>query len=210
YRNVRQGLSGDRHTHVLREVDQAEAQVVTRVFTLTAEGLGLLKIARALNAEGIRSPRGGGWGPTTLREMLTRELYRGRDIYGKTQRGSRAKAKVKRPESEWVVREHPELRIISEELWQAAHARVAKTREAHTGHRKDNGQLMGRPESGLVSRHLLAGFLRCGLCGSNMFVAPRAKRGGEPELFFLCQARHKTGSRSCTNPYAPPHAPLTQ
>jgi len=213
YRNVKQGVSGDRHTHVLREIDPAEAQVVRRVFTMTVEGLGFLKIARALNADGIRSPRGGGWGTTTLREMLNRELYRGRDIYGKTQRGSKAKTKVKRPESEWVVHEKPELRIVSDELWQAAHARVAKTRGAHTGYRKDNGQLEGRPESGLVSRHLLAGFLRCGICGSNMFVisrASRAKRGGETGLFFLCQARHKTGSRSCTNRYALPYARITE
>src|SRR5690348_703218 len=112
---------------------------------MTASGMGLLRIARTLAAEGVRSPSGAGWGTTSLAWVLNRELYRGQVIYGKTEKPQRgAKKKVKRPASEWVVREQPELRIISEELWHAAHARIARTRQTHRGHRKANGALHGR------------------------------------------------------------------
>ena len=211
YRNVKQGVVGDRHTHVLREIDLAEAQVVRRIFEMTASGLGLLKIATTLRAEGVRSPRGGGWGTTSLAAVLNRELYRGRVIYGKTakpQRGTKKKVKV--PESGWVVREQPELRIVPEGLWLAAHARMDRTRRTYTGHRKVTGQLDGRPEAGLISRHLLTGFLRCGVCGGGMFVAPRvSKVDGKPQLYYLCTSKHKTGARSCTNRYALPYEQIT-
>ena len=108
------------------------------------------------------------------------------------------------------MREQPELRIISEELWHAAHARIARTRQTHTGHRKDNGQLHGSPEAGLISRHLLSGFLRCGVCGGGMFVAPRVSKHGKPQLYYLCTAKHKTGSRSCTNRHALPYDRITE
>ena len=149
--------------------------------------------------------------PRRLRGYSTAKLYRGQVIYGKTEKPQRgAKKKVKRPASEWVVREQPELRIISEELWHAAHARIARTRQTHTGHRKDNGQLHGSPEAGLISRHLLSGFLRCGVCGGGMFVAPRVSKHGKPQLYYLCTAKHKTGSRSCTNRHALPYDRITE
>src|SRR5689334_11298164 len=77
YRNVKQGVVGDRHTRVLRVIDLAEAQVVRRIFGMTATGLGLLKIARELAADGVRSPSGAGWGTTSIAGVLDRELYRG-------------------------------------------------------------------------------------------------------------------------------------
>ena len=63
-------------------------------------------------------------------EILFRELYRGRIVWGKTRwidRGG-TKAKQDRPESEWLTREAPELRIVSEDQWHAAHARLERTR----------------------------------------------------------------------------------
>jgi len=97
YRNVKQGVVGDRHTHVLREIDPAQADVVRRILEMTASGMGLLRIARTLGAEGVRSPSGAGWGTTSLAWVLNRELYRGQVVYGKTAkppRGSKKKVKI--------------------------------------------------------------------------------------------------------------------
>ena len=97
--------------------------------------------------------------------MLRRELYLGRPIYGKTRWADKggARVKVKMPKAEWLVDEQPELRIVSDELWKAAHDRMAQTHRTYL--HRGVGQLGGKPESGLQSRYLLSGFVRCGVCG---------------------------------------------
>jgi hypothetical protein len=70
----------------------------------------------------------------------------------------------------------PDLAIISEDLWKAAHASLARSRRIHTGHRKDNGQLAGRPAA--PSHHSLGGILQCGECGRSL--VPIAERPSPP------------------------------
>ena len=96
--------------HVVREIDPAQAAVVRRLFEMAAAGKGILRIAKALNAEGVTTPRrnGRGWAPSAIREMLHRDLYRGLVVWGKTRRVDRdgqTGKKAKRPESEWRRRE---------------------------------------------------------------------------------------------------------
>lgn len=201
YDSVRDG------SHVRRVINETQAAIIRRVFTMTAEGQGQQRIAKRLNAEGVPAPRRAGWASTSLHEMLRRDLYRGLCVYGKTrhvyQRGS--KRRVPTPQAEWITVEAPQLRIIPADLWQKAQARLERTRQTYTRHRKKDGTLQGRPESGLLSRHLLAGFLRCGLCGGSLFVAPR-----EARLYFLCTARHKTGSKACRNRFALSYEAITE
>jgi DNA invertase Pin-like site-specific DNA recombinase len=49
--------NGDGYVH--RLIDEREAATVRRIFTLYAEGAGLTRIAKALNAEAVPAPRGG-------------------------------------------------------------------------------------------------------------------------------------------------------
>jgi hypothetical protein len=78
YANVR--VNG----HVAREINPAEAAVVTRIFELAASGAGARRTAHALNAEGALSPaprrngRPRAWAPSSVRAILTRSLYRAR------------------------------------------------------------------------------------------------------------------------------------
>jgi len=78
---------------VERLVNDAEAAVVRRIFALAAEGRGLRAIAVTCNAEGACAPvprragRPRGWAPSSVREVLHRELYRGGSSSG-TGRGS--------------------------------------------------------------------------------------------------------------------------
>jgi len=71
-------------SHVVREVNEPEAQVVRRIFQMAADGKGLQKITKALTAESVPGPRGNGWSLTGVREMLHRDLYRGKIVYGAT------------------------------------------------------------------------------------------------------------------------------
>src|SRR5437899_766673 len=69
----------DGQGYVRRVIDEAEAATVRRIFTMYAEGTGLTRIAKKLNAEGVPAPRGGSgsWAGTAIRDMLSRSLYRG-------------------------------------------------------------------------------------------------------------------------------------
>jgi len=184
YDHVRVGSDGK------RAINEREAVVVRRIFDLCAQGLGMLKIARILEKEGMQSPRGVGWGSTSIREVLRRELYLGKVVYGRTkrvERGGKNGVKIRAADDEILTMEQPELRIVSDEQWEAEQTRLARIRQTHAGHREPNGELHGRPETGLVSKHLLAGFLRCGVCGASMFVAAREQgRTAESVLPLHC------------------------
>jgi hypothetical protein len=53
------------------------AYAISRIFEVYASGIGIVRIAKRFNEERVLSPRGDGWAPTALREMLYRDLYRG-------------------------------------------------------------------------------------------------------------------------------------
>jgi site-specific DNA recombinase len=184
YRNVRTA------DHVEREIVPEEAAVIRRIFEEIAAGRGFAKIAKGLNADAIPCPRAEYghrmWAMTGVREMVFGDLYRGRLVWGRTRwvdrRGTKARADV--PEADWIVQDAPELRIVSDELWRVAHARLDRTRQTYL--RQTGGKLGGRPE--LESRNLLSGFLVCGECGGSMHAIKRtSKRGAAEGLLHVQQ-----------------------
>lgn len=203
YRNV-PVLEGERRLHSTRVIEPAEAAVVRRIFEMSAAGMGYQKIARTLNDEGAAAPsprrpgRVHSWSTTTIRDALNRETYRGRLIWNQRRRGVRQGKRVvrKRPESEWVTLDVPELRIVSDELWQAAHERLAASRTLYF-------QRLGEPAytppvNGLDSPYLLTGLLSCGACGGTMFAH---RHGHKNRLFFayMCTSYHVRGRAVCKN-----------
>jgi site-specific DNA recombinase len=108
--------------HVERRIVPAEAEIVRRIFQLTADGAGLVRIARTLTAEQVPPPRRlrphgrPGWAPSAIRDMLRRDLYRGRIVWNKTQRVDRkgTRTKKRRPAAEWLQLDAPELRIVDD------------------------------------------------------------------------------------------------
>ena len=155
-----------------RKVNPAEAAVVRRIFRDYAAGRSPKAIALSLNAEVVPGPRGGAWGPSTIHGnrrrgtgILNNELYLGRLVWNRLRyvkdpvtgrRVSRANA-----DSDLVVQEVPELRIVDDALWAAAKARQ-KDLEArdHPGSGDQPGFWDRRRP-----RFLLSGLMRCGVCG---------------------------------------------
>jgi site-specific DNA recombinase len=75
YGYINQAVLGPdgRRQHVVRVVDPEHAAVVERIFRLCADGARLTRIAKTLNADGIRPPRRAhGWAPSAIREILLR------------------------------------------------------------------------------------------------------------------------------------------
>jgi site-specific DNA recombinase len=191
--------------HVEREIILAEAATVRRIFEEIAQGRGFARIAKGLTADGIPSPRlRQGWAPSGVREMVFRDLYRGRIVWGRTKWVDRGGTKIKqdRPESEWLTVDAPQLHIVSEVLWQHAHERLNRTRQIYL--RRNSGKLGGRPEAGLE----MSGLLLCGTCGGAMHATKRTSLRGAPAFYYVCRTHRVRGELICANSLSAPMARL--
>lgn len=155
-----------------REIDPDQAAIVRRIFTDFARGLSAQKIAAALNAEGIPSPRGGTWDGSTIRGngarsegILRNPLYVGRASvckFGRQYHPDTGARRTFATPADTVEQEIPELRIVSDDLWHAVQAEIARRREASAA--------TGNPHPARRSKFLLSGLLTCGVCGAPYVV----------------------------------------
>src|SRR2546427_6270018 len=196
YQNVR-GASG-----VTRAIDVTEAAVIRRIFELYADGIGMLTIAHRLNDEHVAPPRGRGWAPSGIREMLYRPLYRGEVVWNRSQKVMKAgtKKQRRRPASEWMTMAAPDLRIVSDQLWQRVKARLEQ-RAASFPRSQSRRTLLGRPRHQDESAYLLTGFTRCSVCGGPVGTDLRAH--GPPGsrrhvAFYTCPDRERRGAARST------------
>lgn len=119
---------------------EPEAQIVRTMFSwLVQERRPLRSIARELQALGIRTRRGGPWRISTVRKILVNPVYAGTTTY--------------RAAGETFTLSVPAL--VSPAVWQAAQEQL----------RRNRALLQGRPTKRF---YLLAGLVRCGLCGRRM------------------------------------------
>lgn len=174
---------------VLR-VDAEQAATVLRIYEAYADGQSTRAIAHQLNADGVPAPRGGSWAVSCIQGsgarglgLLHAEIYRGRQVWNRRRwvkdPDTGKRTYVERPQSEWQVREAPDLRIVGDELWRRVQERMQ---------RADAG--VRRRGSGAVPRTLFgAGTLRCHACGAAV-VAINTQRYG-------CSARKDRGPSVC-------------
>jgi len=101
-----------------------------------------------------------------------------------------------RPESDWLVRPAPALRIVPEELARAVDARLTSNKTRYL--RTTGGRLWGRPSGGAESKYLLVGFATCGTCGGGVSVTSR-KHGTRRAFYYVCTAHHTRGASVCPN-----------
>ena len=80
YRKVKV-LDGAKERPTL-ELDPEASLVVKRIFDLAEARMGMLKIARVLNDEGIASPMGKLWNKPTVHNILNNEAYLGTLVWG--------------------------------------------------------------------------------------------------------------------------------
>ncbi|MBO0130435.1 recombinase family protein [Agrobacterium burrii] len=185
-----------------REINQAEANVVRRIFREFAAGVGPRTIARTLNEEGVPGPAGKLWSDTTIRGHVKRgtglvnnELYIGRLIWNRLRyiKDPSTGKRVSRlnPESEWIIKDVPELRIVDDALWHSVRERqdaiaekyVNVTEAVRKHHKKNHLNGTRRPKS------LLSGLVFCGCCGG-----PYSLRGADR---FACSNHISKGA--CSN-----------
>ena len=155
-----------------REIIQKEAAIVQRIFRAFIAGVSPKAIGKTLNVEGVPGPRGVAWSPSTIHGharrgtgILNNELYIGRSVWNRRQfvKDPDTGKRVARPNpsSEWITKDVPELRIVDDDLWQAAKARQASTRSAL--------------KAGIVRarrpKYLFSGLTECGSCGGGFVLS---------------------------------------
>jgi DNA invertase Pin-like site-specific DNA recombinase len=178
------------------EVNEAEAAVIRRIFEWYASGIGIPTIVQRLNTDGTRGPRGATWKFGAVRRLLQNERLVGRQIWGQRRHerrpGSRQKVARVLPRSEWRIVDRRDLRIVSDDLWAAARARLELVGKAA---RQAGTTLMRGKNAALHSRHLFSGFMRCGVCGGSVTIVS----GGWGMPRYGCARHSRDGTVACTN-----------
>ena len=185
-------------SHKELRIDPATAELVREIFTLTAQGHGVARIAAMLNAR-PETAQLRKWNGAGIRDILNNEIYIGRFIFGKTARLVKKGRKLKLhvPREQWQVIDMPHLRILDDAIWSAAKARKQETFSTYL--RGEKGRLQGRPEkSTLASKFLLSGMVVCAECRRNMVGWSIVKKG-KRYSYFLCASFKHRGVTACSN-----------
>jgi site-specific DNA recombinase len=200
-----------------RRINGAEAAVIRDIYERFAEGEGLRTIALALNRSGALSPRAqqgrpNGWSASSVRSVLERPLYRGELVFGKSKKAygrelakhwrdlgkqtTRERGQIPQPESTWIRRDKPLLRIVEIDL-----AARVDARRAHWHRAVVAARAKGRAPHKASGKYLLSGgLLDCPTCGGHFeaFVSPWTA------VYVCATRRRKPGV--CTNALALPIA----
>ena len=182
-----------------REIVEEEAQWIRYIYQQYAAGHSPRAIALDLNERGISSPRGGTWSQTAIygdrkrgTGILANPMYIGRYIWNRSKfikdPATGKQKRIERPESEWMIQEMPELRIVPQDLWDAVQRRQQRI---HRQTSKLQASLHPNARSGRGPKFLFSGLLTCGQCGAN-YVMINANHYG-------CSAHKNRGDTVCTN-----------
>ncbi len=193
-------------SHFKIEINEAEAQIIRRIFQMYNIGLGYSRIAKALNEDKLPSPsasyakagRFTSWSSQSVQNIIRNEKYIGIWRWKKTKIGINPESKTKsakdRPTTEWVshngssdIRE--DLKIIDQENWELAQKRLSENKRFPTSERQ-KGRWANRGLA--LPDHPFSGLLECGVCHSN-FSLISGKRGG----YYGCNSAHRKGT--CKN-----------
>lgn len=180
------------HNHLI--VDEPAAQVVREIFAAYRRGLGVGKITQMLNARGLPPPstyRNGAksagkrtlWSKPTVRRILSTRTYAGDMEQGRVHKVSyKSKRMVRLPREAWTIVPQTHQAIVSPEEFAA----VQKLLAARGG-----GDSSGTP-------HLLAGLVRCGLCGGKMELTGTADR-----KYYRCRTAQRCRAACGGQAYLP-------
>jgi DNA invertase Pin-like site-specific DNA recombinase len=190
-----------KRSHVELRINEAEADVVRKMFRLYADGRGFTSIAKALNADGAicLRPRPSfgkpqGWVSSSLRQIILRCLYVGEQVCGRTKKRtpSGVKKAQRRAEHDWIVVNVPQLQIVPPELWEEVQNRWKNVRQLYL--RATDGRLHGRPTNGHESSYLFTGFTEC---KGSLFIRSRS-HGKRRAFHYACTTHYLHGPEMCS------------
>ncbi len=174
------------------KINEEEAKIVKEIFeSYVYKGYGTTKIAWSLNDRGIRTKKTKSkWVQTSIVRMLKNPIYTGRVTNKKSEvtdfiTGTRKDI----PEDEWIVVERPEMRIISDELFNKAQEILEQ--------RSNEFKLNNKREK---TEYVFSTLIYCKHCGYS-FRRMRRKYSetGKEYVRWVCSGRNSMGVNHCPN-----------
>ena len=174
------------------KINEEEAKIVKEIFeSYVYKGIGTTKIAWNLNDRGIRTKKTKSkWVQTSIVRMLKNPIYTGRVINKKSEvtdfiTGTRKDL----PEEEWITVERPEMRIISDELFNRAQDILAQ--------RSNEFQLNNKREK---TEYVFSTLIYCKHCGySFRRIRRKYTDDGKEYIRWVCSGRNSMGVNHCPN-----------
>ena len=169
-------------------INEEEAAVIRQIYQwYTQEGYGAAKISIMLNQRGLKTKRSCQWSQNAVSHILRNELYTGKVINGKQEvtdflTGQR----TDRNETDWIVVDKPELRIIEDETFQLAQEILQSRFGAFkmTHERQSN-------------KYLFSTLIKCKECGWSFRRTVRTYKN--TYVRWVCSHRNGKGTDSCSN-----------
>lgn len=169
-------------------INEDEATVIRQIYHwYTQEGYGAAKISNMLNERGLKTKRNCQWSQNAVGHILRNELYTGKIINGKQEvtdflTGQR----TDKDETDWIVVDKPELRIIDDETFQQAQEVLASRQSAFkiTRERQSN-------------KHLFSTLIKCKECGWSFRRTVRTYKN--TYVRWVCSGHNGRGADSCPN-----------
>ena len=174
------------------KINDEEAKIVKEIFeSYVYKGIGTTKIAWNLNDRGIRTKKTKSkWVQTSIVRMLKNPIYTGRVTNKKSEvtdfiTGTRKEL----PEEEWIVVERPEMRIISDELFNRAQELLEQ--------RSNEFKLNNKREK---TEYVFSTLIYCKHCGYSFRRIKRKYTADGPEYIrWVCSGRNSMGVNHCPN-----------
>lgn len=182
--------------HNKLEIDIIAANIVKRIFNMYLCGMGQNTIAKALNEEGIPCPseykkqtglhyrnskrlnHTSYWTYSTIRKILTNEIYIGNLVQNKAFRQICKKKAISLPKEQWIIVENTHEPIIDKDTWNKVQMLLTKNTKSTNLNQ---------------NIHIFAGFIKCGDCGRAMVKLTR-----KGKTYFNCGSYNRYGNKHCT------------
>ena len=169
-------------------INEKEAEIVKKIFHwYIEEGDGTMKISQRLNAMGIKTKRGSKWTNTAVARILGNPIYIGKITNGKEEIINFPNSKrVRKENSEHIIVQNEEMRILSDEIFQKAQAILAKRA-------KDFHQNKDRHSN----KYLFSTLIKCKECGWSFRRVVKSYKN--TYIRWVCSGRNGHGADTCKN-----------
>jgi DNA invertase Pin-like site-specific DNA recombinase len=175
------------------EIDPDAAEWIVRGAEMIAhDGKSPREVALVFNEQRVGGRQT--WSDNMIRKLYSRERLVGREVFRTTrQQRNRQTGSIRYvplPQDQWLVREAPHLRILTDELAEAVRSKLNLAAQSFGRNAKDRYRKSYRAE--LYPKVLIRPV--CGCCGTPMTLG---RSSGRYQSFFCFNALH--GINGCTN-----------
>ncbi|BDR67021.1 resolvase [Clostridium tetani] len=157
-------------------IDENERLTVEFIYNKYLETESTSAVRNALNAESIKTKRGGAWTTKTISDIIRNPFYKGtyRYNYRESARGK------KKDEKEWIIVDDNHSSIINKELWSKCNTIMDENAERNSARFRSNSKT-----------HVFARLLECGECSKNLYAKQdKPNLDGYIPSIYVCSGRY--------------------